>query len=79
MLLKTILNRVHPVKGFVYEKVKLVPDAFACNGVRLEVSMRARRGSQGVCSSCGRRGPGYDTQPVERRFDFVPLWAWRWC
>ena len=27
-----------------------------------------------VCSVCGRPGPGYDTDPKPRRFEFVPLW-----
>jgi transposase len=67
MQLKTVLNRVHRIKGFVYGKVRFVE-----NG--LEVAVRARRGSRPVCSGCGRRGPGYDTLAV-RRFAFVPLWA----
>jgi transposase len=67
MLVKTVLNRVHKVKGFVYEKTRF-------NGNRIEVELRPRRGSRPICSGCGRRGPGYDTlQP--RRFTFVPLWA----
>jgi transposase len=74
MLVKTLLNRVHPVKGFVYEKDALVDDAGEPNGVRIEAHLRARRRSPGVCSGCGRRGPTYDTQPV-RRFGFVPLWG----
>lgn len=67
MQLKTVLNRVHRIKGFVYGKIH-----FAENG--LEVVVRPRRGSRPVCSGCGRRGPGYDTL-TERRFAFVPLWA----
>jgi len=74
MLIKTVLNRVHPVKGFVYEKVNMVPDAARPNEVRLDVRVRPRRGSRGTCSGCGRRGPGYDTLG-DRRFDFVPLWG----
>lgn len=74
MLIKTLLNRVHPVKGFVYEADRLVEDPAAANGCRIEVSVRARRGSRGYCSGCGRRGSTYDTQPA-RRFDFVPLWG----
>lgn len=74
MLIKTLLNRVHPVKGFVYEQVKMVPDAAAINEVRLEVRVRPRRGSRGACSSCGRRGPGYD-RLADRYFEFVPLWG----
>jgi transposase len=74
MHLKTLLNKVHPVKGFVYTKERLVPDARARNGVRLEVWLRARKGSRGICSVCGSKGPTYDRQG-ERRFDFVPLWG----
>jgi len=67
MLIKTVLNRVHKVKGFVYEKVHF-------HGDHLEVEMRPRNGARPICSGCGRPGPGYDTLP-QRRFAFVPLWA----
>jgi transposase len=67
MRLKTVLNHVQPVKGFVYEKARLVED-------EIEITVRPRRRSRPVCSGCGRRGPGYDTLPV-RRFEFVPLWG----
>jgi transposase len=74
MQLKTLLNRVHPVKGFVYEKVQLVEDGGERNGCRLEASVRPRRRSKGTCSGCGRRGRTYDTGPP-RRFAFVPVWG----
>jgi transposase len=74
MQLKTLLNFVHPVKGFIYEKARMMDDPSQPNGKRIEVTLRARRGSHGVCSSCGRRGATYDTLGV-RRFDFVPLWG----
>lgn len=74
MLVKTLLNRVHPVKGFVYEDDRLVEDPAAVNGCRIEVTVRPRQGSRGYCSCCGKRGPTYDTQPA-RRFAFVPLWG----
>ena len=48
MLLKTLLNRVHPVKGFVYEKAKLVADNLRPNGARLEVRLRSRAGFKGI-------------------------------
>ncbi len=67
MRIKTVLNRVHKVKGFVYEQVRF-------NGDRIEVAIRPRKRSGPICSGCGRRGPGYDTLPT-RRFAFVPLWA----
>jgi len=38
MLLKTVLNRVHKVKGFVYQKTRFDRD-------ELEVEVRPRRGS----------------------------------
>jgi len=67
MHLKTILNRVHPIKGFVYEKVQFV-------GQHIEVKVRPRKGSKAICSGCGQTGPTYDTG-VARQFGFVPLWA----
>jgi transposase len=67
MQIKTVLNRVHEIKGFVYEQVRFVGD-------RIEVEVRPRKGSQPICSGCDRRGPGYDTL-LKRHFKFVPLWA----
>ena len=67
MLIKTVLNRVHKVKGFVYKQTRF-------NGDQIEVEIRPRKGSRPICSGCGRRGPGYDTLDP-RRFEFVPLWA----
>ena len=69
MQVKTVLNRVHKVKGFVYEKVRFV-------GGTLEVDVRPRRGSRPYCSGCGRRGPTYD-HLMPRWFAFVPLWGIR--
>jgi transposase len=67
MLVKTVLNRVHPIKGFVYERDRFV-------GNHIEVEVRPRHGSRPVCSDCGRPGPGYDVLG-KRLFHFVPLWA----
>jgi len=69
-----LLNEVHPVKGFVYGKLSRVEDDSALNGRRIEVEVRSRKGSRGLCSGCGEPGPGYDRLP-ERSFDFVPLWG----
>ena len=74
MQVKTLLNRVHPVKGFVYEKVTLIDDCSRPNGVRLDVELRPRRNGRGISSCCYKRGPTYDTQPL-RHFDFIPLWG----
>jgi transposase len=69
MQLKTILNFVHPIKGFVYES-----DRWDTHGVSILVTVRSRKNSRGVCSGCGRSGPTYD-HGRPRRFDFVPLWG----
>ena len=69
-----MLNRVHPVKGFVYEKVQMVEDCNEPNGVGLAVRIRPRRGSRGICDGCGGPAPTYDRLD-ERRFAFVPLWG----
>lgn len=74
MLLKSLLNRVHPVKGFVYEKDRMVADPTQPNGWRIEVTLRSRCGSRGICSTCDKRGTTYDHLDA-RRFDFVPLWG----
>ena len=74
MQLKTILNQVHPVKGFVYEKAERVEDSSQPNGFRIDVRMRSRHGSRGRSSCCGIRGSTHDhLEP--RRFDFIPLWG----
>lgn len=69
MQLKTILNLVHPIKGFVYES-----DRWDTHGVSILVTVRPRKNSRGVCSGCQRSGPTYDhSRP--RRFEFIPLWG----
>jgi transposase len=72
MHIQSILRRVHPLPGFVYDKVKLRKT----RGVALEVDVRVRPrvDAHGVCGSCGKKRPGYDTLG-ERRFAFVPLWG----
>jgi transposase len=71
MQLKTILNRVHPLKSFVYEQVRLVEES----GVPvIEIVIQPRARSWPVCSGCGRKRRGYDRQS-QRRFQFIPLWG----
>jgi transposase len=72
MLVVTVLNRLEKHKGFIYGKALMV------NGeegmLRIEIPVRPRKGSQGVCSVCGRRGPAYD-RLSERSFQYVALWG----
>ena len=70
MQVKTLLNRVHKVKGFVYESVRF-RDSTAKT---IEVAIRPRRGSRPFCSGCGRPGKTYD-RLAARSFTFIPLWA----
>lgn len=74
MHLKTLLNQVQPVKGFVYKKIQKVDDKTQPNGVRIEVELRPRHNSRPISSCCVKRGSVYDTQD-SRRFNFVPLWG----
>ncbi len=72
MHLKTILNRVTNYKSFVFGKVTWNEDSATPT---LEVEVKPRANGQPVCSGCGKRGPGYDTMPTPRRFDFIPVWG----
>src|ERR1039457_1571736 len=69
MELITILNRCHRFRGFVYERACFSPDRKT-----IEVDVRPRAGSRGVCSGCHQPAPGYDHLP-ERRFEFIPFWG----
>lgn len=68
--IKSVLRRLHPIKGFVYRSVGWDPFV----GEVLRVEVRERKGSCGRCSGCGCQGPTYDRQP-ERQWRFVPLWG----
>ena len=74
MQMKTLLNRVHPVQGFVYEKEQMIEPPGQPTSLRIDVQVRSRRNSRGHCSGCGNRGRTYDHLD-ERRFDFVPVWG----
>lgn len=72
MLVKTILNRCHKFKSFVYTNVYFSEqNGRAC----IDVEVEPRKNSQMICSGCGNMASGYDTQRECRRFEFVPLWG----
>lgn len=76
MQLRTILNRCHRLKSFVYGT-----SYFGDEGQTIHVAVKPRKGSQPVCSGCGRPGPTYDTARGPRGFAFIPLWGfavWLW-
>lgn len=67
--LKSILNEVQPINGFVYESVsysKVIQDA-------IEVAVVARQGSRARCSGCGRTCPTYDHAERPRVWLMPPL------
>jgi transposase len=71
--IKTLLNRCHPLKQFVYRKIEMT----TIKGEEsLVVSVEARRNSKAICSCCGKAAPCYDHGNGEARlFQFVPLWG----
>ena len=76
MHLRTILNRCHRFKSFIYGTTY-----FGDDGTSIHVAMTARKGSKAICSGCGRPSPTYDTSRTPRGFAFVPLWGyavWLW-
>lgn len=50
MLIKTLLNKCYPVKGFTYGKVGL-------HYKTVLVKVKEREGSRGLCSQCNKIGP----------------------
>lgn len=71
MRLQSILRRLQPQPGFVYDRVEWVKTR---SRPALHVLIKPRRGAKPVCSGCGKKGPGYDTLQ-SRLFAFVPLWG----
>jgi len=69
--LKTILNRVQRLHGFVYARVRMLEEM---GRLIIEAEIRPRAKGRPTCSGCNQAGPGYDTL-VTRRFAFVPLWG----
>jgi transposase len=78
LLLKTLLNQVEKLDGFVYESSRTINTFKSPASLRpvssIEIRLRERKGSQGRCSECGERVSGYD-RLAERQFQFVPLWG----
>ena len=65
-----LLKRLNKFKGFSFASTRMSPDV---DGV-LEVQIRPRKGSRGICSGCQKKGPTYDHLP-QRHWRFVPLWG----
>jgi transposase len=76
IVLKTLLNQVERLKGFVFESSCMCKsDGVLASGAPIiEVRLRADERCAARCSVCLEPAPGYDQLP-ERRFQFVPLWG----
>lgn len=68
MDIKTLLNRCHPLVGFVYGNARLEGDT-------VSVELRSRKGGRPTCSRCGRKGAIYDSARRARSFEFIPIWG----
>lgn len=73
LTVKALLNNVHPLKGFVYQDVRLVA-AKGSGTKQIQVTIAPRKKSKPKCSQCKQHRSTYDRLP-ERSFRFVPLWA----
>jgi transposase len=68
MLIKTILNKTYPVKGFIYGKVNLQNNT-------IFVKVNSRKRSRAQCSCCHRKSLPTENHLKERAFKFVPFWG----
>jgi transposase len=69
--LKTILNRVAPIKPFVYKKVAWADPE---TQTAINASIAPRANGCATCSKCECKAPTYD-HLSPRRFEFVPFWG----
>ena len=70
MRIQTLLNKVHPLKSFVYARCRL---ELRASGMVLVATIRPRKNGKVICSGCSKQRKLYDRLD-ERRFDFIPLW-----
>ena len=67
MHVRTLVNHVYPLKGFVLQE-----DRWNRDLDRIELVYRARKGSQPICPRCGRQSSTYD-HLRERMWFMIPL------
>jgi hypothetical protein len=68
--IKTILNRIQPYVGFVYQDIRW-QEGPGPKG-RIEITLEPHQGMRRRCSQCQRPAPGYD-RLEERRWQQAPL------
>ena len=73
MLIKTLLNRCHKLKSFVYAHVFFS----VINGEECIVAqVEPRSNGRARCSKCHKPCPGYD-RLTSRLFEFIPVWGFK--
>jgi len=70
MRLISILNKCYHFPGFVYVVARISESS-----KMIEIDMRERSNSKGICSVCKKPAPTYDHLSV-RRYEFVPMWGY---
>jgi transposase len=76
--LKTLLNHVERLEGFVYESSELskpLGGRFKVSAPRVEIRLRPHQRQLGKCSQCQAPAPGYDRLP-ERRISSMRRDGW---
>ena len=68
--IKTLLNKVHPLKSFVYARCRFELQA---SELVLVATIRPRKNGKVICSGCSKPRKLYDRLDT-RRFGFIPLW-----
>jgi len=72
MLMETVLNDCHKIKGFVYRRSRFEEGDVA---KIIAVDIESRKNSKGLCMECRKPCSGYDH--LERReFYFIGLWGY---
>ena len=71
MRLSRILNKCHPIPGFVYGKA-----SFDNAKRSILIDVRRRKRSRPICSGCHQPAAGYDQSRTPRRFEFIGIWGY---
>ena len=73
MLVKTILNKCHKFKSFVFGKTKF----FEHKGLdAIEIEIIPRKNAKAICSCCHNSATLYDTLGF-RLFEHIPIWGFK--
>jgi transposase len=71
MLIKTILNKIHRFKSFVYTNVC---SSWEGDDLIIEIEIEPRKKSKDICSKCGETRTCYDHLDT-RRYEFITIWG----